>query len=600
MSERHIIPKRNELKPEDTWSTEDLYPSDGAFWEAFTLEKEKAQALTAYEGRLGESGTLLYRYFQEKEEAEEAVERLYTYTSLKSDEDTKNSVYQGMKGQMMSWLVQWQQEMAFETPELIALTEEQLAAFYREEPKLALYRRYLERVRRKKAHILSPSEEALLAAAGEMADAPDRIYGNFVNADLTFPSVQDTAGTIYPLTNGSYGTLMLNQDRCLREEAFQHLYETYEKFKNTTAAILNAHVRQNVFFARARKYGSCLEAALDRTEVPVAVYHQLIQAVHENMQPMYDYMAFRKRQLGVEELHMYDLYVPVVGDAEEEISFERAKEDVIDALGIFGEEYQAVLKSSFEQRWMDIYENEGKRSGAYSCGAKVHPFILLNHKDTLNSEFTLVHELGHAMHSYLSNQNQPAVYADYVIFVAEVASTCNEALLMHYLLNRTKDKKRRAYLLNYFLEQFRTTLYRQTMFAEFEEKIHAMAEEGEALTADVLKNLYYQLNQLYYGEHVTVDEEIAIEWARVPHFYYNFYVYQYATGFAAAIALSQRILKEGKPAVEDYLRFLKGGCSTDPISLLKIAGVDMTTAEPVEKALQYFKGLLAEMEELMA
>lgn len=600
MSQNHKIPKRSELKPEDTWSTEDLYPSDEAWKEAFAAAKEKAEKLTGYRGRLAESGRLLYHYFQEKESAEEAVERLYTYASLKSDEDTKNSVYQGMKGQILSWLVQWQQEMAFETPELIALPEERLEEFFQAEPALSLYRRYLSVICRRKSHILSQPEEELLAAAGEMADAPDRIYGNFVNADLTFPSVRDVAGNLLPLTNGSYGTLMLSQDRALREEAFRNLYSTYEKFKNTTAATLNAHVRQNIFFARARKYDSCLEAALDRTEVPVSVYHQLIQAVHENMEPMYRYMAFRKKQMQLDELHMYDLYVPMVGDAEEKIPFDRARDEVVEAMGVLGEEYQSVLRRSFEQRWMDIYENEGKRSGAYSCGAKVHPFVLLNHKDTLNSEFTLVHEMGHAMHSYLSNKNQPAVYADYVIFVAEVASTCNEALLMNDLLQRTEDKKQRAYLLNYFLEQFRTTLYRQTMFAEFEEKIHRLAEEGETLTADVLKKLYYELNLLYYGKDMVVDEEIAIEWARVPHFYYNFYVYQYSTGFAAAIALSRKIIAEGQPAVENYLRFLKSGCSEDPISLLKIAGVDMTTAEPVEKALQYFSELLAEFEELMA
>ncbi len=600
MAQNGKIKKRSEQRPEDTWSTEDLYPSDAAWQKAFEQVKQEAPALARYQGRLAESGEVLYAYFQEKEKLEEEVERLYAYTSLKNDEDTRNTLYQGMKGQILAWLAQWQQEMAFETPELTKLSRETLEKFYQEKPELSLYRRMMEVLQRRKPHILSQPEEALLAAAGEMGDAPDRIYGVLANADLTFPSAQDVSGVLHPLTNGSYGSLMRSQDPELRQDAFRNLYTVYEKFQNTMAATLNAHVRQNIFFSRARKYGSCLEASLDRTEVPVSVYHQLIEAVRRNLEPMYRYMEFRKKQMGVEKLHMYDIYVPLVTDLDVDIPFEKARDEIIDAMAVLGPEYQAVLKKSFEERWMDIYENEGKRSGAYSCGTKVHPYVLLNQKDTLDSEFTLVHELGHAMHSYLSNANQPAVYADYVIFVAEVASICNEALLMQYLLARTQDPKMRAYLLNYFLEQFRTTLYRQTMFAEFEEKIYRMAEEGETLTADVLKKLYYDLNLLYYGEAVEMDREIAIEWARVPHFYYNFYVYQYATGFAAAIALSRKILEEGQPAVEQYLQFLKGGCSTDPISLLKIAGVDMTTAEPVEKALAYFRELIQEMEELMA
>ncbi len=600
MAQDGKIKKRSEQRREDTWSTEDLYPSDEAWREAFEKLKTEAPALARYQGRLGESGAVLYEYFQEKEKLEEAVEQLYVYTSLKSDEDTRNSVYQGMKGQILSWLAQWQQSMAFETPELTQLTPETLEKFYQEKPELELYRRLLDVVQRRKAHTLSQPEEALLAAAGELGDAPDQIYSVLANADLTFPSAQDISGKLHPLTNGSYGTLMRSQDAELRRDAFRNLYEVYGKFANTMAATLNAHVKQNVFFSRARKYGSCLEAALDRTEVPVSVFHQLINSVHRHMDTMYRYMAFRKKQMGLEELHMYDIYVSLVPDLEVDIPFDQARDEVIDAMAVLGPEYQAVLKKSFEQRWMDIYENEGKRSGAYSCGAKVHPYVLLNQKDTLDSEFTLAHEMGHAMHSYLSNANQPPVYADYVIFVAEVASTCNEALLMNYLLSKTEDKKMRAYLLNYFLEQFRTTLYRQTMFAEFEEKIHQMAEAGETLTADILKKEYYDLNRLYYGDAVDMDEEIAVEWARVPHFYYNFYVYQYATGFAAAIALSQKIIQEGQPAVDRYLQFLKGGCSTDPISLLKMAGVDMTTSEPVDRALEYFARLLDEMEELMA
>ena len=600
MAQDGKIKKRKEQRPEDTWSTEDLFPTDEAWREAFEKVKKEAPALTRYRGRLAESPEVLYAYLKEKEALEEAAERVYVYTSLKNDEDTRNSVYQGMKGQVVSWLAQWQQETAFETPELIQLSEETLERFYKEKPELTLYRRMFQAVLRRKAHTLSQPEEALLAGAGELGDAPDQIYSVLANADLTFPSAQDVAGRLHPLTNGSYGTLMRSQDAELRRDTFRNLYGEYEKFQNTMAATLNAHVKRNVFFARARKYGSCLEAALDRTEVPVSVYHQLVETVHRHMEPMHRYMAFRKKQMGLDALHMYDIYVPLVSDLEVDIPFEDARDEILAAMAVLGPEYQALLRKSFQERWMDIYENEGKRSGAYSCGARVHPYILLNQKDTLDSEFTLVHELGHAIHSYLSTANQPPVYADYVIFVAEVASTCNEALLMQYLLSRTKDRKMQAYLLNYFLEQFRTTLYRQTMFAEFEEQIHRMAEEGETLTADVLRQRYYDLNRFYYGDAVEMDPEIAVEWARVPHFYYNFYVYQYATGFAAAIALSRKILEEGQPAVERYLEFLKGGCSADPISLLKIAGVDMTMAEPVEQALEYFAQLLQEMEERMA
>ena len=453
--------------------------------------------------------------------------------------------------------------------------------------------------RRRRAHILSPAEEAILAAAGEMASAPDNIFSTFANADLTFPNVKDLEGNVYPLTNGSYISLMESNKPVLRKNAFESFLRTYDKYKNTAAAMLSAQVKQSIFYARTRKYASTMEAALDRTEVPVSVYHNLIEAVHQNMDKMYRYVSLRKKAMGLDEIHMYDLYAPILPDSNMKITFDQAREDVLAATAVLGPEYTSVLSSSFDERWMDIYENEGKRSGAYSMGTRVHPFVLLNHKDSLDGAFTLAHEMGHAMHSYLSNKNQPYVYSNYVIFVAEVASICNESLLMQYMLKNTEDKKQRAALINYFLEQFRTTLFRQAMFAEFEQMIHAKVEAGEALTADNMKEMYYDLNKLYYGNEIVVDKEIAIEWARIPHFYYNFYVYQYATGFAAAMALSARILKEGEPAVADYLKFLSGGCSQDPISLLKLAGVDMTTTEPVNQALALFGELIDEMEALV-
>ena len=596
---KHIL-KRSEQKKENMWSTEDIFASDEAWKAEFAAIKGEEQALAVYAGRLSESPEVLLEYLRKSEELGLRIEDLYNYTFLKNDEDTKNTVYQGLKGQMTGYLVQFQQATAFETPEIIAIPEETLQKFYEECPELRLYERYMYRVRRRKEHILSQAEESILAAAGEMAETPTQMFVNFVNADLTFPSVKDVTGEVYPLTNSTYIALMESPKAGLRRAAFENLYTTYEKYKNTEAAMLNAEVKKNIFFARARKYGSAREAALDRTEVPVSVYDNLVQAVHQNMNAMHRYTALRKKLMQLDELHMYDVYTSLVPDCDKKISFDKAKEDVLAAMQVFGPDYCAVLERSFEERWMDIYENEGKRPGAYSAGVRVHPFILLNHKDNLDSEFTLVHELGHAMHSYLSTKNQPPVYADYVIFVAEVASTCNEALLMQYLLGRTEDKKERAYLINYFLEQFRTTVYRQTMFAEFELKIHALAEAGEALTADVLKEIYYNLNREYYGDAMEEDPLIAIEWARIPHFYYNFYVYQYATGFSAAMALSRRILTEGESAVKDYLKFLSSGCSADPISLLKIAGVDMTTPEPVSQALQQFDELVTEMKALMA
>lgn len=599
MSEERI-PKRSEVPEQFKWALEDIYATDEKWAEDLQKLKDMPERIAAFKGRLSESADTLYDFMKLSDEISVLCDSLGNYAQRRSDEDTANAKYQGFIGQLMNAYVAVNSAGSFETPEIISIEEDKLQKFYEDKPELKLYKRALDKLRRKKAHILSEAEEKILALTGEMGQSPENIYSMFSDADLRFPDAVDKDGKAHQVTHGSYIPLVQSEDRVLRKSAFESMYGTFDKFKNTCAATLSAQIKAVNFYAKARRYDSSLEAALDGTEVPVSVYKNLIEAVHDNMHYMYDYVALRKKLLGVDELHFYDLYTPVVPDADMKITFEDAKETVLKALAPMGEDYLAILKEGFENRWIDVYENEGKTSGAYSAGARVHPYVLLNHKDTLNCMFTLAHEMGHAIHSYLSNKNQPVVYSDYVIFVAEVASTCNEALLMQYLLKNTEDKKQRAYLINYFLEQFRTTLYRQTMFAEFELKINEMVAAGESLTAEGLNELYGQLNKLYFGDGIVLDDEIKLEWARIPHFYYDYYVYQYATGYSAAIALSQRILKYGEPAVRDYIGFLKGGCSTDPISLLKGAGVDMATTQPINEALAMFGELVKEMEEAMA
>ena len=599
MGETMKIRKRSEIPVEDTWATEDMYVSDEA-WEAelATLEADREKVVT-YAGHLAESAAVLLDYLTDMEAVNVKVELLANYCMRKADEDTRNTTYQAMSGKFMSAVVALSAAGSFETPEIMAMSDELLDSFYAEQPKLERYRRYLTNMRRRKAHTLSAAEEKLLAAAGEMSGAPSDIYGMFADADMTFPDAVDAEGKTHPVSQGTFVLCEESTDRVLRKNAYESMYRTFGKFKNTAASVLNAQNKQLKYFAEARKYDSAFEASLDRTNVPTSVYLNLIEAVHQNMDKMHRYVRLRKKLLGVDELHFYDVYTPLVEGVDKEIPYAQAKQTVYDSLAPLGEEYRKILKEGFDNRWIDVYQNEGKRSGAYSAGAAVHPYVLLNYTGTLDSQFTLAHEMGHALHSYLSNKHQNPIDADYVIFVAEVASTCNEALLMQYLLGKTTDKKERAYLINHFLDQFKGTLYRQTMFAEFELNIGRMVSEGKTLTADALCSEYRRLNELYFGPDMVVDDEIAMEWARIPHFYYNYYVFQYATGFSAAMALSRKILAEGESAVKDYLGFLSGGCSKSPIDLLKGAGVDMTGPEPVNEALALFGQLLDEMEELM-
>ena len=590
--------QRSDIPVEDTWALEDLYITDDAWEEELKSVDEDQAKLVSFAGHLSDSAATLLEYLTAMEQVDEKTAKLGNYAARKADQDTRNTVYQSMYGKFRSRIVALGAACSFETPELMAISDDVLDRFYAEEPGLARYRRYLNNVRRMKEHVLSPAEEKLLAASREMSGAPSNIFGAFSNADMTYADAIDSEGKAHPMSSGAYMGYMNSTDRTLRKSAYESMFGSFRNFRNTSAALLNAQGLQLKFFANARKYPSALDAALDRTQVPTSVYTNLIEAVHQNLPKLHRYVKLRKKLLNLDEMHYYDLYVPLLSDVDKKISFEEAKTAVYEALEPLGEDYRAILKEGFENRWIDVYENVGKRAGAYSAGGVVHPYVLLNYNGTLRSQFTLAHEMGHALHSYLSCKHQNPVDANYVIFVAEVASTCNEALLMEYLLNRTTDKKERAYLINHFLEQFRGIIYRQTMFAEFELFMGRSVAEGKTLTADMLCAEYRRLNELYYGPDVVTDDQIAVEWARIPHMYYNYYVFQYSTGYSAAIALSRRILSGGEEAVKDYLNFLSGGCSKTPIDLLKGAGVDMTSPEPVNEALKLFDELLDEMEEL--
>lgn len=600
MGEIEKLPARSEIAEADKWALEDLFLTD-ADWKAAVkqLEEQLAQ-LKGYAGKVSASADALYAYLTLADETENLFEKVLVYSNEKMHEDMGNSTYQGYAAQAQAAATRLSAAEAFFEPELLAMEESRLQGFLKEDPKLEKYRLLIDRIWRRKEHTLSAAEEEILAKTYEMATAPDDIFSMFNDADAKFGTIRDENGKEVELTHGRFGGFMESSDRRVRKEAFEALYQTYDQFKNTLAATYSANVKKAKFYADVRKYPSALAAALAPGNIPTEVYDNLIETVHRFLPAMYRYVALRKRALGVEELHMYDVYVPLVADQTKKILFAEAKEIVKRGLAPMGEEYVSHLEEGFDHRWIDVYENRGKRSGAYSWGAYgTHPYVLLNYQGKLDDVFTLAHEMGHALHSWYSNANQPYVYSGYLIFVAEVASTCNESLLMQYLLKESKDKKEKAYLLNHFIDQFKGTLFRQTMFAEFEKITHEMYAKGESLTAERLCAVYMDLNRKYFGEEMVSDPQIALEWARIPHFYTEFYVYQYATGFSCAIALSKRILEMGEAGVADYMKFLKGGCSKDPIELLKMAGVDISTPKPVEDALQLFEELVSELEELL-
>ncbi|EES74814.1 oligoendopeptidase F [Paenibacillus sp. oral taxon 786 str. D14] len=591
------VMKRSEVPKEHTWQLQDLFPDQAAWDKSYNDLKKLKDKAAEFEGKLTDAEHIK-AVFELEDELSLQIERLYVYAHLHHDEDTTNPTYQALVQKAKKLSVEVSEALSFITPEILALPEQELDKLIND-PVLADYKFTLQEIKREKAHVLSKTEEALLAQVGNLSQAPQQIFGMINNADMKFPKIKDENGNEVDLTHGSYIQFLENPNREVRERAFKAVYETYRKQKNTIAATLSANVNKNMFYSRVRKYPSVLEMSLYGDNIPKEVYTNLIDAVHESLPLLQRYMKLRKKLLGVDELHMYDLFAPLVEEYKWEIPYEDAKKMVEEGLKPLGEEYLKVLREGFENRWIDVYENEGKRTGAYSWGAYgTHPYVLLNHKDNLNSMFTLAHEMGHALHSYFSDEALKYRDAQYTIFLAEVASTTNEALLMDYLLKKSTDPKQKLYLLTYYADQFRTTLFRQTMFAEFEKLIHERAEAGESLTPQELSEIYYDLNVKYHGKDMVVDQDIEMEWARIPHFYTSFYVYKYATGFSAATSFSKQILEEGKPAVDRYLGFLKSGGSDYSINILKKAGVDMSSPQPIREAMSVFENVIEQMEQL--
>lgn len=594
------VKDRKDIDVKDTWNLESIYANNELWEEDYAaLEKDAAEFAKlkgAIEADVSKIPVVLDAYYG----LHRRLSKLSVYARMRFDQDTADSTYQTMAAKIGSLGVKIGAASAFVEPEILSYSKEQLEAAEKENERTAYYGRKIEEMLRGQEHTLDAEKEELLAAAGDMAEAPDDIFSVLMNADMKYPDIVLEDGTHLPLTNSTYISYMESPDRAVREGAFKTLYGQIASLKNTFAAIYRGNLKQAKFYAQSRKYSSARAMYLADSNVPESVYDNLLSAVHEALPMMYRYVAVRKKVLGVDKLHMYDVYTPIVAAQNQTYEFEQAKQMVLEALKPMGEDYLSHAREGLENRWIDIYPNKGKKGGAYSWGCyDSQPFILLNYTKNLDSVFTLIHEMGHSIHSYYSRTAQDYAYSDYKIFVAEVASTCNECLLMHDLLEKTTDKEQRKYLLNHYLDSFKGTLFRQTMFAEFEKNAHEYCAQGKPLTAEALSQMYLELNQKYFGPDMEKDEEIAYEWMRIPHFYTPFYVYQYATGYSAAVALSAKILKEGKPAVDAYMSFLKGGESKDPIDLLKMAGVDMTTEKPVADALALFGELVTELETLV-
>ncbi|MEK4517078.1 oligoendopeptidase F [Paenibacillus sp. FSL H8-0122] len=591
------LPKRSEVPAENRWKLEDMFASEEQWDAEYKEVKALITSAASFQGKL-DSPDALKKCFELDDKLSLLTERLYVYAHMRQDEDTAAPKYQALSSKAKKLGVEAGEALSFVTPEILALPDATLDQFIAD-PSLSDYTFTLTEMKREKAHVLSKAEEALLAQVSTIAQAPQTVFSMLNNADLKFPKIKNEEGKEVELTHGSYIQFLESPDREVRKNAFKAVYETYGKQKNTIAATLSANVNKNVFYSRVRKYPSVLEMSLYGDNIPKEVYTNLIDTIHESLPLMHRYMKLRQKLLGVDELHMYDLFAPLVDEYKLDITFDEAKKITKEGLKPLGEDYLSVLQEGYDKGWIDVYENENKRSGAYSWGAYgTHPYVLLNHNDNLNSMFTLAHEMGHALHSYYSDTALKYRDAQYTIFLAEVASTTNEALLMDYLLNKSTDPKEKMYLLTYYADQFRTTVFRQTMFAEFEKIIHQRAEEGESLTPQDLSAIYYDLNVKYYGKNMVVDQDIEMEWARIPHFYNSFYVYKYATGFSAATSFAKQILEEGKPAVDRYLGFLKSGGSDYSINILSKAGVDMSSPEPIREAMSVFESVIEQMEQL--
>ena len=595
------LPSRSEIAVEDTWRLEDIFVSDESWEKEFQEVKALLPAVKEFEGKLSESADILYDALQYQDQLLERLGKLYAYSHMRYDQDTTNSFYQGLDDRMKNLYSQAASNLAFIVPELLSIDEGRLNDFLSEKVELKLYEHSLDEINLQRPHVLSADQEALLAEASDVFGASGNTFGMLNNADLAFPVIKDENGEEVEVTHGRFSRFLESADPRVRRDAFHAVYETYGKFRNTFASTLSGNIKKDNFYARVRNYSSARHGALSENNIPESVYENLVSTISDQLPLLHRYIKLRKKVLGLDELHMYDLYTPLVKDVKMEIGYEEAKEIILNGLSPLGEEYINVLKEGFENRWVDVHENKGKRSGAYSSGSYgTNPYVLMNWQNNVNNLFTLAHEFGHSVHSYYTRKTQAYPYGNYSIFVAEVASTTNESLLNDYLLKTINDEQKRIYLLNHYLEGFRGTVFRQTMFAEFEHLIHQKAQNSEALTADSLTKDYYELNKKYYGvEDMVIDEEIGLEWSRIPHFYYNYYVYQYATGFSAAAALSNGILTEGAPAVERYINFLKAGSSDYPIEVLKKAGVDMTSNKPILDACKVFDEKLTELEQLL-
>lgn len=590
--------KRSEISDEYKWSVKDLYSSDELWNNDYEKALKSTQEKSSFEGCVMDSADTLADALSESEKDDYITERLYVYAFMRYYEDTSDGTYQQMSGKAQMLAVKMSEKYSFLVPEIMATDDDKVARF-RDSDKIKPYRHLLCDMLAKKEHICSQKEEKLLAMASQMADSPSDIFSKFNNADVKFGKVHDEHGDEKELTSAGFSVFMESRDRNVRKEAFYALYRQYKSYINTLAASYYGNVKQAVFFANARNYESTLQMYLSGSFIPESVYTNLIDTVNNNLDKMHDYVSLRKKTLGVDELHFYDIYAPLTSDYTVKVSYENAKETVLDALKILGDDYVSQVKKGYESGWVDVYENDGKRSGAFSWGAYgTHPYIFLNYTETLNDIFTLIHETGHAMHTYYSNETQPYTYAGYKIFVAEVASTCNEVILIDYLLKHSRSDEEKKYLYGHYLEQFKGTLFRQTMFAEFEMITHRMAQDGEVLNAESLCGTYKKLNEKYFGKDMVIDEEIAYEWARIPHFYTPFYVYQYATGFSAAVAIATKIINGDKEVLHGYREFLKGGSSMHPIELLSLCKIDMSKPDVIQDALNVFGSLIEDFKKI--